>query len=463
MTRSRGGNLFHLLSIRTLTAAIIVSKFTLCSARNVAITSVSTGTKIQTQAMTQTQTKTQTIMGMTVGSSETQTQTQTELSTNFIAIATLANSGVGLDLFNADLDTVETFEFPSLRSEVTNGGFDDLAIDPVSNLVFALSFRSRRVCSFTLETDQSDAGKISLNPVGSCTSTTFNTNPFSGVSCYGGVLTISGGTGGVTIFTYDTRSGEIDDSPVILNQRLGDTGHPDVTMVTDEIIALSTDFNLQNFGVAVASFDGISLTRRRQYEVSGSIGFNLPQLFQQPTNFPLVSSVYDQRDGGTYLYVANGAITVQDPTRNDTPTVVSDSSAVPRGFTALAVDINSEANVALFGGSIGQDEVLLLLDISNPLRPEFLGVDEIGDANDGLGRITSVATAGTNILYVRRFDEDISHSWTLTNAMLEEVPVGEEQMTTNTEESEESRGKSLKASFQNQSMLIIVSLLFLSV
>ena len=108
-------------------------------------------------------------------------------------------------------------------------------------------------------------------------------------------------------------------------------------------------------------------------------------------------------NGRSYLYVANGPVTVQNPRRNGTPTVVN----VPNGFDALTVDVNSEHSIAVFGGVIrnSAESALLILDISNdPFNPTVVSMGIV--RGEGGGRITSVATDGRNVFYV--FDDGSS-------------------------------------------------------
>lgn len=364
------------------------------------------------------------------------------ITSDGVAVATLPN-GRGLITYDADRSAGTVHDLQELDSGVST--FDDVAIDPPSlarsvdepTFVFALSANSRRVCSFTLEFAESDAVELPpedssgflLSPIG-CTSTQIRTSPFVGVSAMGGTVIVSGGTGGVSVFTYDTSSGVIEDPPVVLNQDLGDVGHPDVTLVSPNLAALSTDFR-QGFGVAIASFNGSTLQRLRQFDVENTIGFNH---IIQPSNFPLVSAVYyeeEVRSGGTYLYVANGPITVQDPTVNGEPAAVQ---GAPAGFDALTVAVNSASRIAVFGGVIddGASSALVLFNITDPINPNFMSVEAIDHA-DGGGRVTSVATSGTKILYVRQGIGGVRHDWALQkdheSKPSEATPVNENKPT----------------------------------
>ena len=125
---------------------------------------------------------------------------------------------------------------------------------------------------------------------------------------------MSGGTGGVSVFTYNTDTGVLQSNASIRNQDLGDIGYPDVTLVTPKLAALSTDVRNEatSFGVTMANIDlsQSTLSRRQFFPVEDTVGFNYAI---GPANFPCTSSVYTQ-NGESYLYVANGPLTVQEGT-----------------------------------------------------------------------------------------------------------------------------------------------------
>lgn len=125
-------------------------------------------------------------------------------------------------------------------------------------------------------------------------------------------------------------------------------------------------------------------------------------------NFPCDSSVYNDVAGGgnSYLYVANGQATVQDPRGNRSPTIVR---ALPAGFEALTVDVNPGREVVVYGGVIdnGRRSAYVILDITDPLDPRFVSMEVVKtNGRRGQGRITGVASAGRFIMYV--FDDDTS-------------------------------------------------------
>jgi len=332
------------------------------------------------------------------------------ITSDGIALATDARGSKSLITYDA-LDDQETAH--SFGSSLPNNvnGFDDVAVDPNaiardSTTAFAIDANSGIVCSFNLRERNNSRG-VSLDLIG-CTTQGVDTSPFVGIAAMGGTVVVSGGVGGASIFTYDEDTGVLSDRATIRNKNLGDIGYPDVTLVTPEIAAFSADVE-EGFGVVVTSIDidSESLTRDRVFPTEDSVEFDF---IIQPSNFPLTSSVYFQNDSGkNYLYVANGGITVQDPQTNGNPTVVD---VAPNGFKALNVDVNSERAVAVFGGVIQRrrrtSSAYVVLDISDPLNPEFINMEVISRRSRN-GRITGVASAGQNILYVTENSASIGH------------------------------------------------------
>ena len=143
---------------------------------------------------------------------------------------------------------------------------------------------------------------------------------------------------------------------------------------------------------------------------------------KRTANFPCDSSVYDDVAGGkSYLYVANGQATVQDPRRNRSPTIVR---ALPAGFEALAVDVNPQRQVAVYGGVIdnGRSSAYVILDISDPLDPRFVSMEVVKtNGRRGRGRITGVASAGRYIMYVFADDETAINRARIRNSSREAI------------------------------------------
>lgn len=335
-----------------------------------------------------------------------------------IAIITAANGGNSLITYDAVRSQEKTHRFSNLPNNFD--GFDDVAVDPNalardSTVVFAIDAESGIVCSFDLSfrfrrqnktNNRNRVSDVSLNLIG-CTTQSVNTSPFVGIAAMGGTLVVSGGTGGASVFSYNTNTGVLSNRTTIRNEDLGDVGHPDVTMVTRNIAALSTDAQ-RGFGILVSNINmnSRSLDRTRFFRVQNTVGFDYAI---RPANFPCDSSMYFRKGGRNLLYVANGPITVQDPRRDGWPTVVK---TAPDGFEALAVDVSSERSVAVFGGVIddGESSAYVVLDISDPLAPSFVNMQVVGkNGRNGSGRITGVASAGRNVIYVVDGSSKIGH------------------------------------------------------
>ena len=230
---------------------------------------------------------------------------------------------------------------------------------------------------------------------------------------------MSGGTGGVSVFTYNTDTGVLQSNASIRNQDLGlgDIGYPDVTLVTPKLAALSTDARNEatSFGVTMANIDlsQSTLSRRQFFPVEDTVGFNYAI---GPANFPCTSSVYTQ-NGESYLYVANGPLTVQNVDTDSTRTV----SDLPTGFEALTVSVNSRRRILVVGGvtNNGLNSAYVVFDISDPLEPVFVYFSP--NARNDDGRITSIASAGNNIVYVKDGSSEIGHD--LLNGLLSSLRI----------------------------------------
>ena len=165
-------------------------------------------------------------------------------------------------------------------------------------------------------------------------------------------------------------------------------GHPDVTLVSPSLAALSTDFSGggARFGTQMATIDGGSVVFGADFRVEDSLGFDLAL---GPANFPLVNAAFQ----GRYLYTANGAMQVQDLQTNTI--AVMDR---PAGFEAVTVAVNEARAVAVFGGVAGDSSRLLVYDLSSdPMDPK---ITTVGSEFDVDGRITSVASGGDVVAYV---------------------------------------------------------------
>eukprot|EP00957_Ditylum_brightwellii_P092122 7014280-Ditylum_brightwellii.AAC.1 len=136
-----------------------------------------------------------------------------------------------------------------------------------------------------------------------------------------------GGVAGLTHFVYNTESGMISQTSTS-NLMLSVFGLPDVVMITPTTIAFSADFDLIDFGPLIATISDTVMEVCR-FALNGTSG---PNNFISPANFALVSDV-TSTDKGIFLYTANGAMAVVDPTQDCTVTAIADG--VPSGFQAV--------------------------------------------------------------------------------------------------------------------------------
>ena len=206
-----------------------------------------------------------------------------------IAVAT--TSGGGLLIRQGGNDELTPVPVPTGVS-----GFHDLSIDVDNDsLLFALDVSSPRVCSYTLE-----GSALVLN---NCVGSSFNTAPFSGVSARGGTLVISGGTGGVTVFDYDTSTGLLQETPRVQNQFLPVIGFPDVLMISPTQAAMSADIGgTPRFGTVIVDIQDTTLTPVGEFRMEDSLGFDLSVA---PANFPFVNAIYEA-NSDIYMFTANG-------------------------------------------------------------------------------------------------------------------------------------------------------------
>jgi len=325
-------------------------------------------------------------------------------------------------------------------------GFDDVAIsegtatsstgrngrrrNKSSIKVFAIDANSGLLCSFNLRNVNS------LSFIG-CTTRSVASQPFVGIDTNNeGTLVVSGGTGGASVFSYNTNTGVLDNTPSIRNRELGDDiGYPSVTFVNSDEVAFGTDAN-RGFAVTIATIGGSrrrrTLSRDAQFRVRDTIGFDY---FLQPANFPFDSAVYipqGRNNNNRWLYAANGAITVQNPNGNvrssrDVSNVVPDRF----DFEAVTIDIDSSRSIAVVGGLTngGSSSAYVVLDVSQPQNPRFVALNDIGRNNNssggrGSGRITSIATTDGIVLYVREGSNEIGRD--NVSSLLEEEEEGEE-------------------------------------
>jgi len=300
--------------------------------------------------------------------------------------AIIARNGSTVACFGSDGLRVRLSDGTVITQALPNGvaSFDDITRD--GRIIFALSTTSRVICSYR------QRGNGSLKRRNCVGSGNIATSPYCGISAKGGNLIVSGGTGGFSYFTYK-NSGKIRSSPRILNEQVtGVIGFPDVTMISRNLIAFSTDFSTSNqsqrFGVLIASIGkDRQVTMVRNFRINGSGFANA----LSPANFALRNAVL-KNDSGTYLYSAHGVMTVTDPTQDGFAQVISVDLD---GFQAVTVTVNESGNRVYFGGVLGNDSVVLEFNVQQPMAPMLVAI------LFAQGRITSVAASSKVVTYLR--------------------------------------------------------------
>lgn len=293
-----------------------------------------------------------------------------------VAVATAASSGGLLTRLGEE----ESLLFPPPDGIST---FTDVSIDADKDgLVFGLSVSPPQVCSYSLD----QTGSLTLI---NCSAASFATSPFCGISAVGGTLTISGGTGGVTVFDYDADTGTLEETPRLLNFRMDVIGNPDVLMITPTQAAFSSDIgDSPRFGTIVAEISSDAITTRAVIRNPNSSGFDNTIT---PSNFPFVNAVYS----GTWLYTANGGMSRANLSLASRESTGIEISSPDASFQAVTVAVNEEQDKLVFGGLLGNGQSVIysfdIMDPENPVLSETMEVD---------GRITSVASSGSVVAYV---------------------------------------------------------------
>ena len=265
-------------------------------------------------------------------------------------------------------------------------GFQDIAVDSkYSYLFFALSISSQRFCSYLLSSE-------STLTLVNCVVSEIPVTSFSGIAAHSGNLVISGGTGGLSVFTYDTTDGTINNVPYIEGQRLDVIGLLDVQMLGSNVIAFSAEFKgSPRYGVAVSQIvgGGGNVEILREFRVDGAGTFNAIA----PANFDMVNAIVTRKHSGKQvMYTANKIMTVVDPTERVGSVRVIQG---PAGFEATTVAVNVDGTRVIFGGLFEGGSVFLEYDATD----KQLNSMELLRTQKVQGRITSIG-AGTNFIVV---------------------------------------------------------------
>lgn len=174
--------------------------------------------------------------------------------------------------------TLRTREFVTLPPPAGSNRVDDVAV--ADGFLFLLDAATGgRLAVMSLENPNAPVlvGAPVVVPVG----------PFAGVSAGGGRVVVSGGTGLMTVRSYDA-TGQLSSSVSSIDLGIG---QPDVTVSEDGLLAfVSTDF-AGTFGGAGFGLTTVSLgTPLSIQSRTGLLGSGFTPGFQTPANFPIASA-----------------------------------------------------------------------------------------------------------------------------------------------------------------------------
>ncbi len=284
--------------------------------------------------------------------------TLSPLSGNNVALrgrfAYVARGTLGLGVMDIRTRTFVTIPPPAGSNRV-----DDVAV--ADGFLFVLDAAAGgRLTVMSLESPS--------RPASIGTPVTVPVGPFAGVSAGGGRVVVSGGTGLMTVRSYDA-AGQLSASASSIDLGIG---QPDVTVSEDGGRAfVSTDFagtvSGSGFGLTTASL-GSPLAIESRTGLPGS-GFTAG--FQAPANFPIASARF-----GSAVVVAHGG----GLSRVDAQGVVLGSQ--PLGFAGV--------NVAVAGTRafvVGSNRSLAELDLSGAGSPQLVESSQF----TGPGAFTGVA------------------------------------------------------------------------
>jgi len=289
----------------------------------------------------------------------------------------------------------------------------DVAIDTFNeSLVFALDFTNSTVCSFKLDS-------LELTLIGCTPTNSFGTSFFSAISVMGGTAVVSCGCvvcaeedgAGLTVFQYDTETGQLDDVPRIRNFEFDVTGQFNSVLITPTLVWINThllggeldyvhrvvELDLEEDAMIPVSLVGDS---------SITIDDNLQSLWIPPYFFPFSSAAFTHDNPNsnaetTYVYSTYGpgfaarAGNIYNMTQNVVNSERFDDvfGEENPGVPAIALAVNQEKALLVVGGydESSESSFLGLFDVSEPMEPEPMETVPIS------GRITSVASKGNVI------------------------------------------------------------------
>lgn len=204
--------------------------------------------------------------------------------------------------------------------------------------------------------------------------------PFAGISAAGGFVSVSGGTGSMFVFSYDT-SGSL--ALVTDSLTLG-IGQPDVLVSpTTGFAYVSTDFNGlvdgESFGISVVDLSSPTAATSQ----IGLPGAGFTGGVSSPANFPIESALIGDR----LLVAHGGGLSILSIVNASNPTLMT---TIPLPFPAVNVDATNRKVVVVGGTTTPMAAEVDLRDnsVAELSLPE----------RTGAGTATGVAVLGDSVI-----------------------------------------------------------------
>jgi hypothetical protein len=300
------------------------------------------------------------------------------ITSDQVAVVALGTSLVSRQLPDGD-------ELLFEPSTVQVAGFDDVTNDPSDpSTIYALSTEDSTVCRFIIQDD------AALSPL-DCVFVFDDVKAYSGISASNGTVVMSGGSKGFTVFDF-TGARPFNDSGIFINVQLPNVvGQYDVLMITPTLAAFSTNFGdsaagNSSFGTMIVDLSGDEAQERYNFRVDLSLQFTFAI---EPSNFALENALYETPCGTSFLYTANGALTIQETFKSN-----STKEIVIPNFRAVTSAVNQELGLLVLGGA--DDDAIFQIQVHSLLDPHSPSLLE---SFEGVGRVTSVASAGNVVAY----------------------------------------------------------------
>lgn len=263
---------------------------------------------------------------------------------------------------------------------------DDLSISN-EGFLFGLSVYTPALCSFQIQFS-------TLIPI-NCITGDWSLSPFTGVGASGGYIVVSGGEGGMTVATYNRRSGVLDNSLACLNCKVDDTvvQYPNVkVMIQGDGVPVAVLSTIWENNVAGTMFvDLTTFLEIGRIVLDSSMGSGLAVTV---TNYPLENDFYyTPQSKSRFLYTAHGAIVVYQiegaNATNAVPPPLDD-------FLATCLSIDEYNGVLVVGGTMKQNQsAVAVYDIlRTPMMPRLRATSKVD------GRVLSVSANGGKVAYV---------------------------------------------------------------